>query len=288
MSLLLHSYIPFFISEPDTGVLYAQVQENSLANFALVVFITTDLNKITGGKFDPRNPIPVDGFDVWKTISQGDPSPRTEILLNIDNVDPNATLPGIYQGMGLRMGSMKLLMNVPNTTWFKPPELGAGTLDVALYNITADPEERNDLSQVLPDVVKKMKERMDYYINSSVPPLFKGTDPDALKIARKNGIWGPWMKSEGDSHQKVWEYISEYLSQSSKTHYHHQENQFKYGFHSNESTTSTFSSRMHWIAFSTGEIISTPSLPQVQRGFFDEWVSPIAIYRSIQLGHLRP
>ncbi|XP_067057174.1 arylsulfatase B-like isoform X1 [Acropora muricata] len=187
-------------------------------------FFPTLIN-LAGGKFDPRNPIPVDGFDVWKTISQGDPSPRTEILLNIDNVDPNATLPGIYQGMGLRMGSMKLLMNVPNTTWFKPPELGgdfpeellsngliaeetdedvlkalmdnylltAGTLEVALYNITADPEERNDLSQVLPDVVKKMKERMDYYINSSVPPLFKGTDPNALKIARKNGIWGPWM-----------------------------------------------------------------------------------------------
>ena len=72
-------------------------------------------------------------------------------------------------------------------------QLTAGTLDVALYNITADPEERNDLSQVLPDVVKKMKERMDYYIHSSVPPLFKGTDPNALKIACKNGIWGPWM-----------------------------------------------------------------------------------------------
>ena len=111
------------------------MQENSLANFAWVVFITiTDLNKIAGGKFDPRNPIPVDGFDVWKTISQGDPSPRTEILLNIDNVDPNATLPGIYQGMGLRMGSMKLLMNVPNTTWFKPPELGGDFPEEFLSN----------------------------------------------------------------------------------------------------------------------------------------------------------
>lgn len=31
---------------------------------------------------------------------------------------------GNFQGMALRMGSMKLLMNVPNSTWFKPPELG--------------------------------------------------------------------------------------------------------------------------------------------------------------------
>ena len=125
------------------------MQENSLANFALVVFITTDLNKIAGGKFDPRNPIPVDGFDVWKTISQGDPSPRTEILLNIDNVDPNATLPGIYQGMGLRMGSMKLLMNVPNTTWFKPPELGGDFPEELLSNGLIAEETDEDVLKAL-------------------------------------------------------------------------------------------------------------------------------------------
>lgn len=184
-------------------------------------FFPTLIN-LAGGTFDPRNPISVDGFDVWNTISLGEPSPRTEILLNID---PNASLPGIYQGKGLRIGSMKLLMNVPNITWFKPPELGgvfpeefmsngmiteerdeevlkelienylanAGKVNVALYNITADPEERHDLSQLLPDVVKEMKKRMEYYDHSAVPALFKGPDEDALKEAQKNGIWGPWM-----------------------------------------------------------------------------------------------
>ena len=66
----------------------------------------------------------MDGFDVWNTISRGDASPRTEILLNIDNLLPNGSRLGNFQGMALRMGSMKLLMNVPNITWFKPPELG--------------------------------------------------------------------------------------------------------------------------------------------------------------------
>ena len=81
-------------------------------------------NLVIGGTFDPQNPIRVDGFDVWNTISRGDASPRTEILLNIDNQPSysyNAT--ENFQGMALRMGSMKLLMNVRNITWFKPPEL---------------------------------------------------------------------------------------------------------------------------------------------------------------------
>lgn len=138
--------------------LCAQLQGNGLANFALVVFITTVLNKIAGGTFDPQRPIPVDGFDAWKTISRGDPSPRTEILLNIDNVDPNATLPGIYQGMGLRMGSMKLLMNVPNTTWFKPPELG-GAFPEELLSHGLIAEERDE------DVLKAL---MDNYLVSHV------------------------------------------------------------------------------------------------------------------------
>ena len=69
----------------------------------------------------------------------------------------------------------------------------AELLDLVLYNITADPEERQDLSSELPDVVEKMKERMKFYERSAVPPAFKPGDRNALKKARKNGIWGPWM-----------------------------------------------------------------------------------------------
>ena len=89
----------------------------------------------TGGTFDPQKPIPIDGFDVWNTISRGDASPRTEILLNIDNRPSNGStgLEGNFQGMALRMGSMKLMMNVPNITWFKPPELRGQLPDELLW-----------------------------------------------------------------------------------------------------------------------------------------------------------
>ena len=56
---------------------------------------------------------------MWETISCGKPSPRDEVVINIDTT----------QGSALRVGQMKILLNVPNVTWFKPPELEERLLD---------------------------------------------------------------------------------------------------------------------------------------------------------------
>ncbi|XP_068732424.1 arylsulfatase B-like [Montipora capricornis] len=174
------------------------------------------LIKLAGGSFDPINPKPVDGFDVWETISTGKSSPRKELVINIDS----------SEGASLRVGDMKILLNVPNVTWYKPPELeksfnikhehqkqsGAdysrerlnsglltyqqsAPIQVALYNITADPNEHNDLSNSSKylDVVAKLKKRMVYYVKSMVQPLNKPSDPQARVFAEKNGCWGPWQ-----------------------------------------------------------------------------------------------
>ena len=76
-------------------------------------------SSLLGGRFDPKHPKPVDGFDVWETISFGKPSPRNEVLINIDTT----------QGSALRVGQMKILLNVPNVTWFRPPELEKRVID---------------------------------------------------------------------------------------------------------------------------------------------------------------
>ena len=105
-----------------------------------------------------------------------------------------------YQGMAIRMGDMKLVVDIPNSTWFKPPEMGGDptattpheVIPLALYNITADPTEHVDLSEKLPDVVKKMQERLEEYKKSMVPPRNKPNDPKAAETAEKTGAWGPW------------------------------------------------------------------------------------------------
>lgn len=66
-------------------------------------------------------------------------------------------------------------------------------VDVALYNTTADPYEKYDLSKKFPDMVKKLQDRVEFYMKGALPPANKPRDPESIKVAKENGAWTPWM-----------------------------------------------------------------------------------------------
>jgi len=166
------------------------------------------LINLAGGTIDSK-PIPLDSFDVWDTISTGAPSPRTEILLNIDLPEKR---PGLlltydtwYTGAAIRDGDMKLLMQVPNATWYQVPEEGGiapdmdeiwdqktNIVELALFNVTADPTERHDLSRSHPDIVRRLRKRIREHEKTAVPPGIVPEDIMALVAALKNNAWVPW------------------------------------------------------------------------------------------------
>ncbi|XP_077980385.1 arylsulfatase B-like [Glandiceps talaboti] len=164
--------------------------------------------KLAGG--EPESDL--DGFDVWDTISERKPSPREEMVYNIDDVEPT--------GSAIRVGDYKLILGNPEIFyprrsldytdgWHKPPkskdikfthtpvhfgELGkvppAANVTL-LFNLKDDPEERHDLAEKYPQKVEELRQRLKEHEKGLMPainppPDFKGCNPDNY-----GGVWTP-------------------------------------------------------------------------------------------------
>jgi arylsulfatase A-like enzyme len=92
---------------------------------------------------------PLDGLDVWSTISEGKPSPRQEIVYNIEP----------FRG-GVRRGDWKLVWRTPLPSALE------------LYNIADDPSEKNNVADKNPARVAELQKRIEQLAKESAKSLF--------------------------------------------------------------------------------------------------------------------
>ena len=99
-----------------------------------VVDMYPTLVSLAGGSTAKAKPL--DGMDVWPTISDGRPSPRTEVVYNVE----------IFRA-GIRQGDWKLIWRTPLPA------------SVELYNIAQDPSEKHNLAAEHPEQVATLQKR---------------------------------------------------------------------------------------------------------------------------------
>jgi len=92
---------------------------------------------------------PLDGMNVWSTIAQGEASPRTEILYNVEP----------FRG-AIRDGDWKLVWRtlLPSA--------------VELYDLSKDPSETENLAAANPDKVAALQARIEAAAREAAKPLF--------------------------------------------------------------------------------------------------------------------
>jgi len=91
---------------------------------------------------------PLDGLDVWPTLGEGKPSPRTEVVYNLEPMRA-----------GIREGDWKLVWRtmLPSVS--------------ELYDIADDPSEKHDLAAQHPDKVAALQKRANELAAAGVKPM---------------------------------------------------------------------------------------------------------------------
>jgi arylsulfatase A-like enzyme len=115
---------------------------------------------------------PLDGLNIWDTIAEAKPSPRHEIVYNVEP----------FRG-AVRQGDWKLVWRT--LLPFK----------VELFDLAQDPSEKNNLATQHPDKVAALQQRLDELAKQSEKPLFL---VDQFKVITKNMQGEPILPTDED------------------------------------------------------------------------------------------
>ncbi|XP_067658130.1 arylsulfatase B-like [Haliotis asinina] len=140
----------------------------------------------------------IDGISHWEAIRNGLPSSRTEFIYNLDDFEP-----ATEGHAGIRVGDYKLIMGYPGGPdgWHRPMNRTEkdvyeeavyfkGDSPAQLYNIREDPTEHHDLAAQMPDIVDKLRARIEDYRKQMVPALYPPNDP-ASNPKNFGNAWSP-------------------------------------------------------------------------------------------------
>ena len=159
-------HVPAFVVWPG------KIKANSVVDQPLhMVDWYPTLVKLAGGKLEQKHPL--DGKDMWATLTEDKPSPHAEILINVEP----------HQG-ALLVGSWKLIVRGK-----LPVAEGATPARVELYNLTVDIREGTNLAEKEPKRVAEMLARLNVYAKEAVPPKGAGAQgkPADFKAPK---VWG--------------------------------------------------------------------------------------------------
>jgi arylsulfatase A-like enzyme len=110
------------------------------------------LLRLAGARAEQK--LPLDGRDAWTTIAEGAPSPRDEIL---HNVEPTRG--------ALRKGPWKLVVQGK-----LPADDADAPRKVELFDVVEDPGEKSDLAAARPGKVRELLARLNELAREAVPP----------------------------------------------------------------------------------------------------------------------
>jgi arylsulfatase A-like enzyme len=123
-----------------------RIKAGAVAEPIHVVDMYPTLAGLAGAALEKRKPL--DGVDMWPTISEGKPSPRDEIVYN---VEPMAA--------GIRKADWKLVWRV-----MLPSQ-------VELFNLAKDPSETTNVADQNREKVGELQKRAEELSRQGVPPL---------------------------------------------------------------------------------------------------------------------